>query len=181
MTVHKSIPMSPEALPQQRLYLVPDMGIAPNLVISDGEPGIDGIPSKIPRRADPIAQVEWAWSPMHNRIDAYHISMDSNRSRWVLWHSYFDDSGYRWRWELVSAVSTPRAGVSKKRAAIALLQHFWRKETEVMELDHYHWINDADLLSVGELAEIARSVWEPRLATRSLPAEQASDEHSEEE
>jgi hypothetical protein len=31
-----------------------------------------------------------------------------------------------------------------------------------MELDHYHWINDADLLSVGELAEIARSVWEPR-------------------
>ena len=163
MTVYKSIPMSPEALPQQRLYLVPDMGATPkNLCISKGVPGEDGIPSKLPRRADSIAQVEWAWSSMHNRIDSYHISMDSNRSRWVLWHSYFDDSGYRWRWELVSAVSTPRAGISKKLAAAALLQHYWRQEFEDMELDHYHWINDADLLSVGELAEIARSVWEPR-------------------
>jgi hypothetical protein len=160
MSVHKPIPMSPDALPQQRLYLVPDMGSTPqNISFSNSEPGKDGIPSKIPQSAAPIAQVEWAWSPMHNRIDSYHISLNSKRSRWVLWHSCFDDSGYRWHWELVSARSTPRAGLTKKQAAIALLEYFWREETEDIEIDHYHWINDADLLSVGELAEIARSVW----------------------
>jgi len=160
MPLYKSIPMSPDALPQQRLYLVPDMGAnLDSLCISKGVPGEEGIPSKLPRRAAPIAQVEWAWSPMHNRIDYYHISMDSNRSRWVLWHSCFDDSGYRWRWELMSAISTARAGVSKRTAAIALLYHFWRKETENMDLDHYRWINYAGLLTVGEISEIARSVW----------------------
>jgi hypothetical protein len=175
MTVYKSVPMDPGALPQQRLYLVPDLGIAPNLVISNGVPGKDGIPRKIPRWADSIAQVEWAWSPMHNRIDAYHISMDSNHSRWVLWLSCFDDSGYRWRWELVSALSTPRAGVSKKQAAIAMLEQLWREETEDIDLDQYHWINDADFLNVGEVAEIARIVWKPR----SMPVNKTSEQSGE--
>lgn len=175
MSVYKSIPMSPGALPQQRLYLVPDLGIAPKLVISNGEPGKDGIPSKIPRRADPIAQVEWAWSPMHNCIDAYHISMDTKRSRWVFWHSYFDDNYIPWRWVVAGATSTPRAGLSKKQAAVALLQHYWRQQTEDMELDHYHWINDADFLSVGEVSEIARVVWEPGSWTVDKIAEQSGE------
>lgn len=175
MTVNKSIPMSPTDLTQQRLYLVPDLGSAPQLVISNGEPGMEGIPRKIPRGADSIAQVEWSWSPMHNRIDAYHISMDSNHSRWVLWHSCFDDSDYRGRWELVSAVSTARVGVSKRSAAIALLGHFWREEAADIKLDQYHWINDADLLDVGDLAEIARSVWKPRSRPANKTSEQSGD------
>ncbi len=181
MSLYKSIPMSPDALPQQRLYLVPDMGGTPkNLCITKGVPGEDGIPSKLPRSATPIAQVEWAWSPMHNRIDSYHISMDSNRSRWVFWQSFFDDSNLPWRWELVSAVSTPRAGISKRLAAAALLQHYWQQEIEDMELDHYHWINDTDLLSIGEVSEIARLVWKPRSATPSLQVEKVTEEHREE-
>ena len=175
MTVYKSVPMDPADLPQQRLYLVPDLGIAPNRVISNGEPGKDGIPRKIPRWADSIAQVEWAWSPMHSRIDAYHISMDSNHMRWVLWHSCCDDSGYRSRWELVSAMSTPRAGVSKRTAAIALLEHFWREESADIKLDHYHWINRADFFGVGELAEIARSVWKPRPRPVNKTSEQTGE------
>lgn len=175
MSVYKSVPMDPKDLPQQRLYLVPDLGSAPQLVISNGVPGRDGIPRKIPRGADSIAQVEWSWSPMHNRIDAYHISMDSNRSRWVLWHSCFDDSGYRWRWELVSALSTPRKGVKRRQAAIAMMEHFWREEIDIINLDQYHWINDADLLDVGDLSEIARCVWKPR----SRPVNNASELSSE--
>jgi hypothetical protein len=167
MSVYKSIPMSPGALPQQRLYLVPDIGSTPdNISISSSNPGRDGIPRKLPRSATPIAQVEWAWSPMHNRIDSYHISMDTTRSRWVFWHSYFDDNCFPWRWVVAAATSTPRAGLSKKQAAAALLQHYWLQETEDMELDHYHWINDADLLDIGEVAEIARSVWEDPQTSR---------------
>lgn len=175
MTVYKSIPMSPQALPQQRLYPVPDLGVAPRLAISNGVPGLDGIPHKIPRGADSIAQVEWAWSPMHNRIDAYHISMDTTRTRWVLWHSCFDDSGWEWCWEVVSALSSPRKGVSRRQAAIAMLEHFWREEIDVIKLDQYHWINDADLLDVGDLAEIARRVWVPRSTPANNLSKQSDD------
>ena len=70
--------------PQQRLYAVPDIPYELfDEKIEFREVGNSGVPKKIPSRAKFVIQVEWAWTPMHNRLTNYHISLDSERRRWV--------------------------------------------------------------------------------------------------
>ena len=75
MAIHPYPVMSPNQIPQQRLYVVPDLTEKPEeLEFLKGEPGIDAIPKKIPRRASFLLQVEWAWSPAHGMILNYHLN-----------------------------------------------------------------------------------------------------------
>ena len=91
------IPMLPTELPQQRLYLVKGLPERPaNWSITFGTEAERLAPTAMPRSARYIAQVEWAWSPMHMRIDAYYLSMCSHHRHWVLWSKGYDDNWSRW-------------------------------------------------------------------------------------
>lgn len=154
------IPMSPEALPPQRMYLVPDFPAAPPGWQPDLDDRAPGLPARLPRTARYVAQVEWSWSPLHGRIDAYNLSLSRARNRWVLWCSFFDQTS----WKFVDthiAASAPRAGLQGADAAVLLLQAYWAAEADnENELDAFHWINEEGLLSAGQLKEIARRVWQ---------------------
>ena len=65
------IPMLPTQLPQQRLYLVKGLPERPaNWSITLGTEAEGLAPTAMPRSARYIAQVEWAWSPMHSERPA---------------------------------------------------------------------------------------------------------------
>lgn len=154
-------PLSPDFSPQQRVYLVPDLPTAPaGWEVSFLASG-PGLPKEKPSSARLIGQVEWAWSPMHSRVDAYHLSLNTTRNRWVLWVSHFDSDVWRFVDARVAA-SAPRAALTRQHAAVLLLEAFWLSEAaDDCSLDAPHWINQDALLSTGELREIQRRVWSP--------------------
>jgi len=160
MAIHPYPVMSPTQIPQQRLYVVPDLTEKPEeLEFLKGEPGIDAIPKKIPRRASFLLQVEWAWGPANGMILNYHLSLNSKQDRWVLWNSWFDD-GNSWRWRLGETVlSMPRDNVPRTDAAVLLLYEDWKNDRDVHERDRYHWVAVEGLLDAGHAQEIARQVW----------------------
>ena len=78
-TKHTSfIPMSPELLPRQKLnevVRVPELpkGLAPKVDLD--KPLQFNRPKASPRKITFLCSVEWAWSPMHNRIDNLYLSL----------------------------------------------------------------------------------------------------------
>lgn len=93
-----NIPMSPEALPQQRLHLVVDLPPRPvgfdviHVEVDGNPPGCHSwrleeaaLPPRFPSRATYLLQAEWASSPMHNWINAYYISSNKQHTHWFLW------------------------------------------------------------------------------------------------
>jgi hypothetical protein len=158
MTREPKIPMSPEALPQQRIHEV--VGLPERPAEFDCEVGYgvvpgNALPKNSPTNATYLCQVEWAWSPMHNRLDAYYLHR--GRSHWSLWSKYWDDNWMKW--EQVAIGSVPRQGVNQKQAAVYLLLEFWAFDAKEGDVDEFHWINEDGFLSIAELAAIAREVW----------------------
>lgn len=104
-----------------------------------------------------LGQVEWAWSPMHGRIEAYYLE---NRSgHWLLWTRVYDDNWQAWIWAL-SAYA--RCGAtSPQTAARELLVAAWRAKRRSEDLDPFHWVNEDGALSSGDLQDIAGQVWSP--------------------
>ena len=159
MTRTPSIPMSPDQLPQQRIHEVvalPDRPVPFDCRVGYGAVPADILPKSGPRSRTYLAQVEWAWSPMHNRIDAYYLHR--GRTHWVLWSRYYDDNWGRWEW--AAAACVPRKGVTEQQAAVHLLIEFWKEEAAENYVDQFHWINKSKGLSVAELMAIARIVWD---------------------
>ena len=76
MTREPKIPMSPEELPQQRIHEVVALPKRPEEfdfkvgyeLVPYGE-----LPKNAPIKSTYLCQVEWAWSPAHNRLDAYYL------------------------------------------------------------------------------------------------------------
>jgi hypothetical protein len=158
MTNEPHIPMSPDELPQQRIHEVitlPPMPEPFNYTVGYGQFPKGSLPSNIPRNMTYLAQVEWAWSPINNRIDAYYLH--KGRTHWSLWSRYWDDNWSQWSDMAIGCV--PRRGVSEHQAAVYLLLEFWKDEITGNSLDEFHWINEQRYLSVAELAAIAREVW----------------------
>jgi hypothetical protein len=158
MTQAPVIPMSPDQLPQQRIHEVVDLIERPDPF--DFSVGYGSVPENTrgkgkPKSAAYLAQVEWAWSPMHNRLDAYYLHR--GRRHWVLLSQYWDDNWGKWEWVDIGFV--PRKGVSHRQAAAHLLLEYWKSEEVDSDLDEFHWINTAEGLSVSELMAIAREVW----------------------
>jgi hypothetical protein len=152
------IPMQPSELPQQRLYRVKGLPARPaDWSVTTGPPAEDIAPITMPQSARYIGQVEWAWSPMHMRIDAYYLSMCSHHRFWVLWGKGYDDNWSQWMAPSAEAVSA-RCGLGSDAAARLLLLAYWRTQRE-QEVDHFHWVNEGELLSAGALTEIAGAAW----------------------
>ena len=147
--------------PQQRYYIVPDIPQKPDeLEFPLGYAGENGIPQKMPRGASFLLQTEWAWSPMNNAIFNYHLSLNSNQNRWVLWVSVFDDYNIPWLWRTSETVqSMPGGDVKREHAAAHLIRAYWERALIHNGLDHFHWISRVGLLDVGRARQIAKEVW----------------------
>jgi hypothetical protein len=156
------IPKSPDQLPQQRIVAVANLQDRP--APFDAAVGWASKPKGLrlpngPSNPAYLGQVEWSWSPMNSRIDAYYLSR--SRMHWILWIYFFDD--YEGVWEWVAVGNVPRKQASQKQAAVHLLVDYWRLEKVESELDHCHQINQADFLSVSEWRTIARLVWQAEI------------------
>lgn len=157
MTRKPHIPMLPSELPQQRLYLV--KGLPERLAnwsMKTGKPAQDIAPSAMPRSARYFGQVEWAWSPMHMRIDAYYLSMCSRHHHWVLWSKGYADNWGRWM-EPCPFAAAQRVGVTTAAAARLLAFDYWQEERG-REVDRLLWVNEGALIDASGLAEIASAV-----------------------
>ena len=155
------IPMHPDEVPQQRIHLLVDLpprpeGFHAKCDFMDSIPEYEA-PQRGPRRADYLGSTEWAWSPMHSRLDAYYLNR--RRSHWLLCICSEDENSWdrRWRWYLYGYA--PPLRISAEEAAIYMLLDCWKAEADGSSFDHFHWINDTGLLSVAEITAIGREVW----------------------
>jgi hypothetical protein len=150
--------MSPDALPQQRIHEVVELPERPakfDCHVGYGVFPKGALPKNIPTISTYLCQVEWAWSPMHNRLDAYYLHR--GQTHWSLWFKYWDDNEGEWGQIAVGCVH--RQGVNQRQAAVYLLLEFWTSEAEESSVDEFHWINEDGYLSISDLAAIAREVW----------------------
>ena len=158
MTRSPRIPMLPGELPQQRLYLVTGLPERPaGWAVETGSLAEDLAPLAMPRSARYVGQVEWAWSPMNTRIDAYYLPMCSHHRCWVLWRKSFDDNWGEWMAPEAAAVSA-RCALGRDAAARLLLLAYWQVQ-RTQDVDRFHWINEDELLSAGALTEVANAAW----------------------
>jgi hypothetical protein len=158
MTIEPRIPMRPEDRPQQRIHEIVVLPARPDpfdCSVGYGQFPKGALPSSTPKNKIWLCQVEWAWTPMHNRLDAYYLHR--GRTHWSLWSQYWDDNYDQWSVQPMGCV--PRRGTPQKEAAVYLLLEHWREELSEYDLDEFHWINEARYLSIAELAAIAREVW----------------------
>ena len=100
-TKHTSyIPMTPDALPKQRLNEVVGLPEKPDdlnvLIQWTNGIGSKKYPKGTPRKLTFVCSVEWAWSPMNNRIANYYIN--PKPWGWALWDNRLDDHDVPWRW-----------------------------------------------------------------------------------
>jgi hypothetical protein len=150
-------PLSPAELPQQRFNEVVDLPTCP----AGFEPVVDydlcgqGIaPKRRPATMSLLGGAEWAWSPMHNRMQAYYLHRA--RSHWVLYLRDLDPDNRDFEWR-VRAYGLKR-GVDEKTAAVHLMIALWAFETND-GLDQFHWLTHDGLLTVSDWRAIAREVW----------------------
>jgi hypothetical protein len=115
------------------------------------------LPKARPRRMAYLGTVEWAWSPMSNRVEAYFLHR--TRHHWVVWirDPVPNDADSEWQ----VAAYTPRRGVTAREAAHLLVVARWRLEADERCLDHFHWVSDEGDLAVAEWMAIGRAVWPP--------------------
>ena len=168
------IPMRPNELPQQKVYVVTDLpqlssSFEASCLMQFGSRGDcddyewsipeADLPQRFPGAATFVAQVEWAWGPSHDRLDAYYICSNRRRSHWFLWLRCPGNDAWVFRMNSLLYAYCPRRTMDRKTAAIQLLLHAWRYEVAESERDCFDWINDTGLLTVSELQSIARAVW----------------------
>ena len=125
----KYIAWTPDQQPQQRLYPVVDLPYRPESFKGHYNPElcmdyqaekelpVEYRPKQMPRSAQYLGTAEWAWSPMNNRLDAYHISTNRQRSHWILWSYWPDDNEWIWKWKSTLMAYGTKKGVDKKTAS----------------------------------------------------------------
>ena len=158
MTNKPHIPMSPEDLPQQRIHEVAVLPERPDrfeCIVGYRSYPKGSLPKQPGRSSTYLCQVEWAWSPMHNRLDAYLLHR--GRTHWSLWNQYWDDN--EGGWGRIAAGCVSKRNVTERQGAVHLLMEFWKEQLVDGDLDQFHWINEGAYLSVGDLMPIAREVW----------------------
>mgnify|MGYP005644891883 FL=1 len=160
-TKHTSfIPMAPSLRPQQQLYEVVKLPELPQNLdpkIEIDEPLLRNPPKTSPRKLTYLFSVEWAWSPMHNRIDNYYIN--PRRTGWLLWNNWVEDGGAPWTWHWDMHAYGRRCRSDERTISIHLIKAFWEFDAKYHDVEHFHWINNTGLLSVEEIEAIAREVW----------------------
>ena len=161
-TKHTScIPMSPEVRPFQKLNEVVGLREKPNdlnVLINWKDPiPYKRFPKGTSRKLTFVCSVEWAWSPMNNRIANYNIN--PKPWGWVLWDNMLNDHDVPWTWWWHFLAYTGRSTADERTIAAYMLMASWKDEAEDQYHDHYHWINNTGCLDVEDIQAIAREVW----------------------
>ena len=158
-----TVPLSLEEFPQQRLYSVQELPARPNpfefsLLHYLERHSYTRIPQKPTKKSVYLCQVEWAWGPYHDRIDAYYLH--KGRTHWLMWVGDLNDEEWgNWHWRYLNAIAVPIKDVSEEQAAVYLLMEYWKSQVAEMDVDHYHLIDEQGFLSVPQIQAIGREVW----------------------
>jgi hypothetical protein len=159
---HLKIPMNPADFPQQKIFEVKNFpkwpsGCGVMLLGSQVENIIPGVPNQPNEDSIPLAQVDWSWSPMHARVDAYELHRGDEH--WLLWCGGPEDNSSTCISNWYAVTCMPLKDISQENAAKFMLLAYWESEFGNISLDRYHWINRADALSVADIESIANEVW----------------------
>ena len=160
-----TVPLNPANFPQQKIYAINKitplpLGCEVQLLDYVEDHNLAGIPNKPNKQSIPLGQVEWAWGPMHARVDAYEIH--KGKTHWLLWSGGPEDNSGRYIKNWFACAIVPCDEVNQEQAATHLLLKFWEREIKWRNLDRYHWINHAIELSVSQFQSIADALWEER-------------------
>jgi len=150
------LPLTPDALPRQRLVEVVDLPAPPPHDITVcllWRP--EFLPKRLPRDMTYLGTVEWAWHPLSSRIDAYYLHR--GRRHWIVHMRDPDPNEPEHEWMVAAYVQ--RGGVSAAQAATHLIAARWREEAEERALDRFHFIAEEGALRVPDWQAIARTVW----------------------
>lgn len=156
------IAMQSEDFPVQHLHAVVDFPPCPPGFEIETPIGCDpDTPFDViehPESMKTIAVLEWAWSPMHSRIDTYLL--ERRAEHWALWNylpeGLIDEDEHH----LLMAYGPP-LDMPERTAAMHLLRASLAAERDDLdvELDRPFLIDHVDLLSIGDLKTIFREVW----------------------
>ena len=161
MTRPFHIPMSPEELPQQRIVEVVDLPILPEgvrIITDDREMPDEYRNGRSPAHTSDLCALEWAWSPMNNRLQGYSLEWHARGNSWILW-SYFADFEENDYPPWVLSAVCPHPEIDQRTAAVHLVIASLLRGRETEGLDHFHWIADTGFLSAADLKAIGRVVW----------------------
>lgn len=120
-----------------------------------------GLRQRPPADADYLGRVEWAWSPMNNRVDAFWITKPwKTKDIWVLWYGSPDDNSWdedAWIYA-VAAVAKQKFhdAVSAARTMVAAR---WVADLEELRHGSFHLIYDVDLFEETDFEQIASVVF----------------------
>jgi len=160
-TEYPIIPMHPDEVPFQLVIPYVDLPQRPKSFYGTPEyktPMPDKVhPKGSPRNTTYLGSVEWAYSPASSRFDSYYLN--PRGEYWLLWIGFHDENTWDWKWKWDLYAYCKKQGVDEKTAAIYLLLDAWASERKDYDLSHYFLIDEAGLLSVAEISEIARRVW----------------------
>jgi hypothetical protein len=119
------------------------------------------LPQRPPADADYLGRVEWARSPMNNRVDAFWIKKPwKTKDIWVLWYGSPDDNSWDedgWIYA-VAAVGRQKShdAVSAARTMVAAR---WVADLEELRHGSYLLIHDLDLFEETDFEQIASVVF----------------------
>lgn len=154
------IPMSPQQLPQQGVYI--PTGAPRRPVPFDVVVGYEAaqLPEHArlkasPRTARYLFQAEWAWSPAHNRLSAFYLHR--GRRYWTLFDRQFDEDRMRWQW--VQRAAVPIGQASEKQAAFWLVVELMKFDRDEAYIEEWHWIGEAATFQVAEVKALVQEIW----------------------
>ena len=149
--------------PSERLYLVNDIPTRPENLITSMCWSDDVWPERLPAKPDPalyLGSLEWAWSPMHARLDSYYLSY--TKDHWLIFLHNLEDGGFggKWTWDWYLYAIANRIQSDEQAIAFWLIHDLLKQDCQCHEVDHFHLISDTGLLSVGDFKNIGQLVWE---------------------
>ena len=157
-----TVPLNPADFPQQKLFAIKKLPVLPpdceiQLLDYVEDHQLPGIPKRPAKKSISLGQVEWAWGPMHARVDAYELHQ--GKEHWLLWCGGPEDNSGTYIKNWFACACMPCAGIDQEQAAVHLLLSFWEREIRWRNLDRYHWINHAIGLTVSQFQSIADVLW----------------------
>lgn len=120
-----------------------------------------GLHQRPPAEADYVGRVEWAWTPMHNRVDAFWIQKPwKSKDIWVLWYGSPDDnSWYEDGWIYAVAAVARQKFQDAVSAARTMVTARWVADLEELRYGSYHLVYDLDLFVETDFEQIALVVF----------------------
>jgi hypothetical protein len=100
-----------------------------------GELGVPNLPKRRSRQATYLCQAEWAWTPDHDRLEAYYLAR--GRRHWLLWRGVHNDGTIPLSSECGIVALVLHEGVEERTAASLLLAAYWAFQRDDSDLDRY--------------------------------------------